>query len=210
VNGGTSRTTIDWVDFVRIDGITYLAAADRASRALAEGDVGPVYASVRHMLMGTVTDSGYHAQDGDAAYLPAGTPLYVVSGYAPRFRLVGRHATQIRLYEADTNPHAKTGADLLDITGKVHSIAILSDRDGVTQLGEITAADEVEALTASVLAAPVDQSRHPTDGQRYFLAFNLLDGTRVSRAYWPKTGELSRGILLPPPFAAAVARALKK
>ena len=80
----------------------------------------------------------------------------------------------------------------------------------MTQLGEITGADQIGSLTALVLAAQVDQSRRPTDGQRYFLAFNLHDGTRVRRAYWPATGELSRGILLPPAFAAAITHALRQ
>ena len=205
-----SGISIHWVDFVRFGGIRYLAAPNRGSRALEDSDLGPVYATVRHMLSGHVTDPGYRAQEGDAAFLPIGTPLYVVSDYGSWFRLAARSATRLRLYEADTNPAAQTGADLLDIMGKVRSITILSDQDGETPLGEITATDMVASLTAMVLAAQVDQSRHPTDGQRFFIAFNLLDGTRVSRAYWLETGMLSRGMLLPPAFAAAVARAIRK
>ncbi len=123
MSSGVTRTTIiDWVDFVRFGGITYLAAGDRGSRALADHNLGSVYTRVRHMLYGHVTDPGYHTQEGDAAFLPIGTPLYVVSDYAPWFRLAAGHATRIRLYEADTAPDAKTGADLLDIMGKVHTI----------------------------------------------------------------------------------------
>lgn len=209
INVNFGNQVVDWVDFVRFDGIMYLAADDRGSRSLKETDLGPVYATVRHMLSGNVNDPGYRSQDGDAAFLPAGTTIYEVKGYAPAFRLAARHDGRIVLYEADTNPHAKTGADLLDIGGKVRSISILSDQDGVTLLGAISDAAEVKSLTAMVLAAPVDQSRQTTDGQRYFIAFNLLDGTRVARAYWPTTGELSRGILLPPAFADAVARAIR-
>jgi hypothetical protein len=113
MGGRISRTTIHWVDFVRGDGITYLAAVDRDGRALAEGDVGPIYTTVRRMLMGTVTDPHYHRQEGDAAYLPIGTPLHVVLEYAPPSSDSWHGMPQIRLYEADTNPHAKTGRDLL-------------------------------------------------------------------------------------------------
>lgn len=79
-------------------------------------------------------------------------------------------------------------------------------------LGEISDASdasEVASLTVMVLTVPVDQSRQPTDGRRYLIAFNLLDGTRVTRAEWLGRGELSRGILLPQTFAGAVASALR-
>lgn len=210
INMGFGNQIVDWVDFVKFGGIMYLAADGRGSRSLEETDLGRVHATVRYMLSGNVNDPGYRSQDGDAGFLPAGTMIYEVKGYAPAFRLAARRDGHIVLYEADTNPHAKTGADLLDIGGKVRSITILSDQDGVTLLGAISDAAEVVSLTAIVLAAPVDQSRQPTDGQRYFIAFNLLDGTRVARAYWPATGELSRGILLPQAFAEAVASAIKK
>lgn len=209
INANFGNGVVDWVDFVQFDGIMYLAADDRGSRSLEDNDLGPVYATVQYMLSGNVNDPGYRAQDGDTAFLTTGTTIYAVKGYAPSFRLAARRDGRIVLYEADTNPHAKTGADLLDIGGKVRSISILSDQDGVTPLGVIGDAAEVKSLTAMVLAAPVDQSRQSAGGQRYFIAFNLLDGTRVARAYWPGTGELSRGILLPAAFADAVASALR-
>lgn len=209
ITSGFGTQVVDWVDFVKLGGITYLAADERRSRALEEADLGSVYATTRHMLSGNVNDPGYRSQDGDAAFLADGTTIYEVKGYAPTFRLAAHRDGRIVLYEADTNPHAKTGADLLDIGGKVRSISVLSDQDGVTPLGEISDAGKVASLTAMVLSAPVNQSQQSTDGPRYFIAFNLLDGTRVTRAYWPGTGELSRGILLPPAFAGAVASAVR-
>lgn len=205
---GFSTGVVDWVDFVQVHGISYLASADRGSRELESADLGPPYTTVRFMLSGNVNDPNYRTQDGDAAFLPAGTTLYVVRGYAPSFRLAARRAGRLVLYEADTNPRAKRGADLLDIGGKVHSIAVLSADDGTTVLGTISDAAQVRTLTAMVLAAPVNQSLQAPDSARYVVAFNLADGTRVTRMYWPATGELSRGILLPPAFAAAVTRAI--
>jgi hypothetical protein len=55
-----------------------------------------------------------------------------------------------------------------------------------------------------VLSAPVDQAVHDHDGPQYFLSFVLLDGTTVTRSYWPNSGELARGILLPIAFGNAV------
>ncbi len=199
---------VDWVDFVRFDGITYLANTDRGSRALVTADLGPIYATVRNMLSGNVNDPGYRSRDGDAAFLPPGTAVYEVKGYASSFRLAAQHAGHIALYEADTNPRAKTGADLLDIGGKVRTIAVISDQDGMTQLGEIDGAAAVQSLVAMALRAPVNQSQQPTDSTRYFIAFNLLDGTRVLRAYWPESNLMQRGILLPRAFAAAIRQSI--
>jgi hypothetical protein len=56
-------------------------------------------------------------QDGDAAYLEAGSPLYRVDGYRPTFRLGARQDGRLVLFEADTNPRARVGRDLLDLEG---------------------------------------------------------------------------------------------
>ena len=53
------------------------------------------------------------AKDGDAAFLDIGTRVYTVKGYLPTFRLAAYLDGVLQLYEADTNPCARTGADLL-------------------------------------------------------------------------------------------------
>lgn len=112
-------------------------------------------------------------------------------------------------YGADTNPNATTGADLLDIGGKVGYIGVNSETGSTTELAAINYADKVEGLVGKVLNASVDQDRRDHDGPRYFIAFHLDDGTTAARSYWTESGELSRGIMLPEEFRMAVGDALR-
>jgi hypothetical protein len=82
-----------------------------------------------------------------------------VKGYSPTFRLAAQQNNTFTLYEADTNPHARKGADLLAIDGKVQAIGIVSDQDGVTELGALKDPKRVTALVTMVLEATVDQNR---------------------------------------------------
>ena len=179
----TQNVAIDWVNFIRFGGITYLAAPAKPGRPLTESDLGPVFATVTFKLEGNVQNPGYQIRDGDAAFLDAGTKVYTVNGYNPAFRLVAHKNNAVTLYEADTNPRARKGADLLDIGGKVLYIGIVSDQDGVTELGAIKDSKRVAKLVTLVLEAPVDQNRQGGN-RRYFIAFHLVDGTVVTRVYW--------------------------
>ena len=201
------HVVIDWVDFIRFGGITYVAASPKPGHTLAESDLGPVFATVTFKLDGHVQDPGYQSKDGDAAFLDAGTKVYTVKGYRPTFRLATFENHTLTLYEADTNPRARTGADLLDIGRKVHFIGIASEQNGVTELGAIKDPKKVNLLVTLVLEAPVDQN-HLAGKKQYFITFHLVDGTVVTRAYWLDTGVLARGILLPKAFELAIQAAL--
>jgi hypothetical protein len=205
-----SNAIIDWVNFVRFDGITYLASID-AGRELQPADLGAQFATVRFRLDGNVSDPNYQSQDGDAAFLDAGTPIYRVQGYAPTFRLAAHQGGHIVLFEADTNPRAKVGADLLDIGGKVQSIAVTDDISGGAPVATLVDAHVVATLVSLLLAAPVDQSRQSGDATvRYFLAFHLADGTQVSRVYLPDAHEVGRGIIVPDAFVSTLATAVAR
>jgi hypothetical protein len=205
-----SDVVIDWVNFVRFGGITYLASFD-AGRELQPADLGAQFATVRFRLDGNVSDPNYQSQDGDAAFLDAGTAIYRVNGYVPTFRLAAYQGGHIVLFEADTNPHAKTGADLLDIGGRVQSITVTDDISGGALVATLADAHLVTTLVSLLLSAPVDQSRQSGDtGARYFLAFHLGDGTQVSRLYLPDAHEVARGIILPDAFVSALAAALAR
>ena len=200
----------DWVDFIQIGRIQYLEASNHVGRAPVELDLGPAYARVKRDVAKSVHDIHYQPQDGDAAFLAPGAAVYRVTGYAPTFRLAARLEGRLVFYEADTDPDARTGASLLDIGGKVVSIGVNSAQDGVTELAAIKDPQQVDDLVALVLAAPVNQGRVDVNGADYVIAFHLRDGTAVVRAYWRETGELSRGILLPPAFGAAIQQAVSK
>ena len=205
-------TMIDWVNFIKFNGTTYLATQDGAGRSLEQADLGPEFAQVKFKVADNVTDPSYQTKDGDAAFLNAGTRIYTVQGYAPEARLAAQHDGQITLYEADTNPSAKHGSDLLDLRDKVTAIGVNSVEDGTTEVARITDPQQIAALVELVLAAPVDQSQPLAagDGRSYFVVFYFKDGTATRRMYALDSGELSRGIVLPPEFRTAIEAAAQQ
>ncbi len=210
-SGSSESFTIkDWVDFVRFGGITYIHLHVDREPPLEEGDLGPEFARVAFKYEGNVSDPARtkNGRDGDAGYLDPGTPVFAVKRYKPEFLLATRRMGGLFLYVADTNPSARTGADLLDIGGKVQYVGVNSPVDSSTELAAVRDPLQVEALIDMVLVAPVDQTRRDHDGPRHFIAFHLDDGTTVVRAYWSESGELSRGIMLPREFRTAIEEAL--
>ena len=205
-----SFTAILWVDFVQFGGITYVRLHPDREPPMEEGDLGPEFARVAFKYEGNVFDPSYqtnNGKDGDAGYLDPGTPVFAVKGYKPEFLLAARSVGELVLYVSDTNPSARTGADLLDIGGKVRYVGVNSPVDG-SELAAIRDPSQVETLVAMVLVAPVDQTRRDQDGPRYFIAFHLDDGTTLVRAHRLESGELSRGIMLPREFRNAIEEAL--
>ena len=176
-------------------------------RDLTAGDLGPELYRVAFRISG-YAGASYHAQDGDSTHLNPGTPVHAVKGYSPEFRLGTLEQHGPSLYEADTNPLAKTGGDLLDIRGRVTAIDILEDDDDQTVLATIDEEWVIEEFVEALLAASVNQLNRDHDGPRYFLGIRLADGTAVVRAFWLHTGELSRGIMGGPELASIVSSAL--
>jgi hypothetical protein len=181
------HTDIDWVDFIKFNNITYLASGPPVP---ISSENLTYYDKVRFKLSENVNDPNYRSKNGDAAFLEVGTPVYAINGYSPMFRLWAGGIT----FEADTNPKARKGADLLDLDGKVEYITIGSDT-------AVTLQDpgQVGALVDMILNAPVKQNV-PAGGTPVFIYFHLKDGTTISRAFWPEQGQLHRGIMLPKDF----------
>ena len=195
--GSTSLTNIDWVDFIRFNGITYIRTVQHLPYSEEELEY---FDEVQFRVDINIDAPGYQIKDGDAAYLDEGTQIYSIKGYSPDFRLVAKTGTELHLFEADTNPKARTGTDLLDIEGKVEYIGINSPVDGITELASITEQDMVFRLVEMVLDSPVDQTSRIYGSQQLFIMFHLRDGTRVNRSFWSDTGKLQRGIMLPDDF----------
>jgi len=193
----STSTNIDWVDFIRFNDITYI----RTVQQLPYSEDELVYFDeVQFRVDANIDTLGYQIKDGDAAYLNEGTRIYSIEGYSPDFRLVAKTGMELLLFEADTNPNARTGTDLMDIEGKVEYIGINSPVDGITELASITEQDMVFSLVEMVLDSPVDQTSRIYGSQQLFIMFHLRDGTRVNRSFWSDTGKLQRGIMLPDDF----------
>ena len=204
--GGGTDVQIDWVSFIRFQGVTYLADSQHIASSL----LGPKFAQVKFKLEGNVNDPNYHSKDGDAAFLNPGTTVYTVKGYRSTFRLAAYQDNTLVLVEADTNPMAKHGSDLVDIASKVRYIGVNSAQNGTLQLGAMKDPRQVNSLVNMVLAAPVNQQFNGSDGTRYFIVFYLNDGTTLSRMFSLNSGELSRGIMLPKAFGSAIQQAAVK
>ena len=148
----------------------------------------------------------YRMRDGDAVFVPAGSPVFTVKGYRPSFRLAASHRGRLRLYEADAADGARTGADLLDLAGKVRYLSVNSGR---SELARIKDRPRVAELVGQVLAAPVRPAGGRAEQRYCFVVFNLADGTAVRLSFFPATGELGPGVFVPPAFAGAVEAALE-
>lgn len=207
--GGGSHTIIDWVNVIKFNGITYQSMYLKLGRTISEEDLGKEYARIQFKLEGNVQDASYQLKDGDAAFLDAGTPVFTVKGYKPEFRLAAYIDGKLSLYESDTYPKAKTGADLLDLVGKVQYIGVNSAEDGVTELAAIKDPATVTALVDKVLGAPVDNAANNPSTTNMFIVFHLKDGTAVVRMYGMGSNVLSRNIQLPDDFEQAIVHALK-
>ena len=180
---------IDWTTFIQFNNITYLAAPLPDSITITPEQLVP-YDTVRFRLAENVNDPYFRTKNGDAAFLQKGTPVFSIKGFSPLFCLWAGGI----LFEADTNPKAKKGADLLDIGGKVDYI-----ETNMAVRNTIRNPEQVAYLVDMILNASVNQKVQPGERQ-IFIRFHLKDGTTVSRSFWPTQGQLHRGIMLPEEF----------
>jgi hypothetical protein len=195
---GTSSVQIEWINFVKVQGILY-AVPFVGESTIPSSLQGSVVASVRFQVADHVDDPNYQTRDGDAAFLPVGTPIYQVIGYRNTFRLAAQWNGHLTLFEANTVPNARIGADLLDIRDKVVRVGVLWNiptPPGVQEHGSITDPTSVQSLVDAVLAAPFSPTATPNTGTQVFVAFHLRDGTEIVRVFWPADHDLA-GIQVP-------------
>jgi len=69
----TCNTTIDWVNFLQVGSVQYVAGPASHAAAITESELGPELARVKFKVDGNVCDPNYHVKDGDAAFLEPGT-----------------------------------------------------------------------------------------------------------------------------------------
>lgn len=205
--GGTAQ--IGWTPFVVVGGVHYQAVWPKV--VLPETSLGEQVAVVRCRMADVVSDPAFQPRSGDAAFLPAGTVLREVSGYRHDFRLAAQEEGVWRAYEPVELPDAQTGADLLDVRGKVSRISLVEGHTGVGVLRTVADPTTVQRVVGAVLAAPVlteaeRQARREDirDEPPSFVRFDLIDGTTVQRA-WHVEADLFADAL---PAPAALRQAL--
>lgn len=199
------------IDYVSFDGVDYIHFAEEPGRPLTRADLGGEFASVECSIGEDVRGCPY-GTDAAAAFMPTGTRMYEVRGFRTEFRLAAVWRDRIFLYQAWRSPRAKVGANLFDIAGKVRAID--------AQRGEpmsavarrptaISSPADAEALIGMILRGPVRKpSAHTVGEPRYWLTLWLSDGTTLGRAYFPESGELMGGIVVPADFAKILERYL--
>ena len=191
--GGGSYTIVDYVDFILVDGRTYVASP---ISTVGRGALGAALGTVHCGLSDIRPDPDYRARDWDAGLLPARTPVFAVAGYPATFRLAVPDGGRYRLYEVDTAPDARTGADLLAVRGRVDAVEVRAGDHAERVLGRLADPARVRALVDGVLRAPVEQDV-PTGPAPLSVRLVLTDGTAVERLWFRREGVLARGILLP-------------
>ncbi|MGH7400510.1 MAG: hypothetical protein ACRELW_23555 [Candidatus Rokuibacteriota bacterium] len=208
--GAGTSTTFDFVTFDRID---YIRWSDEPGRVLTRADLGVEFATVGCSIGEDVRGCSY-GMDAGAAFLPAGTAMHAVRGYATEFRLAAAWRGRLFLYQAWRNPRAKVGGDLFDIAGRVRAIDVRR-RGGPRPVGEarspapVASPRDVEALVGMILQGTMRRATpHAIGEPQYWLTIWLADGTTLGRPYYADTGELMDGLVVPPGFRAILERHL--
>ena len=210
VVGAGMSTTLDYVTFDRID---YIQWADEPGRALTRADLGMEFATVGCSIGEDVRGCPYGI-DAGAAFIPAGTRMYAVRGYATEFRLAAVWRDHIYLYQAWRNPRARLGGALFDIAGKVRSVEVRRGEPTAEASGKpavIATREDVDALVGMIVRGPTRPPRaHRAGEPRYWLTFWLTDGTTLGRSYFPETSELLGGVVVAGELRALLDRYLAR
>ncbi len=216
---------IEWVDFINLDGREYgrlvpnpqtlvpgIAIFPGASFGpmapvpgdLTRQDLGERVGVVCYRLSDLTLPPDYQTRSGDAGFLPVGTELRALEGYAPWFRVGAMVRGGLAVYELVDRPDAETGADLFDISGKVRRIAFLAGR---REPAAVTDPQDIRTLVDALLAAKLYPVEHriPEDayGTEVRLRFFLDDGTIVQRGYFPDADLVNARAVEPPQLQQA-------
>jgi hypothetical protein len=184
-------------DFVSFDGVHYLRWAEEPGRALTREDLGLEFATVE-CSYGEDRAGCAFGRDAAAAYMPAGTRMYAVRGYRTDFRLAAVVGERVYLYQAWRNPRARTGAALFDVAGKVRAIEVRRGEPTTPGTSATLDATDVTIVVDMILRAAVRPPRARTYGEpRYWLTLWLTDGTTLGRPYYPESGDVMDGLVVP-------------
>jgi hypothetical protein len=98
---GDSTVMVDWVDFVQLHGVQYVAGLDGNVPAVASDQLGSAVGRVecRLSVLKFQAQPG-PAVDGDAAFLDVGTAVRAIRGYEPTCRVAAQIDGINRVYLA--------------------------------------------------------------------------------------------------------------
>jgi hypothetical protein len=185
--GDAMSTHVDHVPFVRLGGLEYVRSGPPAGPVPA-GLVGAQVGSVTCTLSDLAFDPDRRPRDGDAGFLPVGTPLHALEGAAPGVRLLAREDGAWHVYDVEDDTAARRGGDLLDLRGVVRVSLVEADR-GEDVVQSVTDPDRVAALVDAVGSAALNDRSAQSNavrGPQWFVRFDLASGPPVQRAWYPE------------------------
>lgn len=91
---------MDWANFIKFKDIEYVAGPGVRDPVIDDADVGAEFARTTFKTSGTVCDLSYRTQNGHAAFLEPGTPVFMIYGAAAEERLAVFVDGQWVVYEA--------------------------------------------------------------------------------------------------------------
>lgn len=95
------HTIIDWVDFLKIDGIQYESI--QSGVMTSSDDIGEVVGEITYKVSGNVTNPYYNIQNGDAAFWEPGTKVYGIKGAEGLVAVEDQHEVNgYRIYASET------------------------------------------------------------------------------------------------------------
>jgi len=189
----------DWAPFVNFDGRHYI----RSGRLFDHHEIGAAYGQVALNVSETPPDRPAGALDCAAAFLPVGTTLHELKGFAPTFRLATADG---ELYQTVSMDGRGIGADLIDIENRVLALLVgpAGRSLGSRPTWQITDRPLVDELVAALHTGAYNPGIIPmNDGS--VLHFRLLDGTTfVAHLSWrpDAIGASINGVIIPEELAA--------
>lgn len=100
--GAPGSAMVDYVDFVVVGRMTYLAGPEPVPR-VERTELGEIVMTSRCSFRELNDRTGQMTPmpgDGDTGYLPPGTPVYAIRGWSPACRLAAEHDGDLRVYFA--------------------------------------------------------------------------------------------------------------
>jgi hypothetical protein len=181
---------IEQIDFLKLNGITYSAEFGQSNTEISLNK-GKKIGEVAFNVMGKICKE---SRNGDASFLPVGTPIYEVKGYNSSFRVIASG----KIYDVHENPHASSIRELYDIEGKVKKVSFASTWDGshikdLSEKGSSMFINEFLSLPYVGFDEVYKKSNGFDDRNRIFLTVHLKDGTSLRISYWMDENSLTPG-----------------
>lgn len=183
---------LDYFDALMLNDIFYGSRVeiDNPEEPLPPESLGEEIGRVGYTLADDAC-TDYVMKNGDATFLPAGTPIYAMRDYDSDFRVFAEG----RIFQVNKNPHAKTIGDLYDIEGKVLKISRTSGQDG-SHMWDFSAEDTEnfisDMLSLKYVGFDEIYKNNPPENS-IFLNIHLQDGTSFVTTYGPKANTLTTG-----------------